>query len=127
MKDVESGWLSFIIFWVALAVEVYVFYLTVIIGMYYTLSQEDASAIVQAAVAISFINEIDNILYEAIASDEVKEVIETCKFEVAHVPKTSSSGFWHFCLSQHQLVLQAPFLIILTCTIVFHLRGKHCE
>ena len=127
VKDVESGWLSFIIFWVALAVEVYVFYLTVIIGMYYTLSQEDASAIVQAAVAISFINEIDNILYEAIASDEVKEVIETCKFEVAHVPKTSSSGFWHFCLSQHQLVLQAPFLIILTCTIVFHLRGKHCE
>ena len=126
VKEVRSSWLSWLVFWTALGVEMYVFYLTVIIGMYYTLSQEDASAIVQAAVAISFINEIDNILYESVASIEVKDVIESCKFEVPHVPKMNSSGFLHLCVSQHQLVLQAPVLIVLTCWIVFSLRSKHC-
>ena len=126
VKEVRSSWLSLTIFWAALGVEIYVYYLTVIIGMYYTLSQEDASAIVQAAVAISFINEIDNILYESVASQEVKDVIETCHFEVPNVPKMQSKGFWHLCISQHSFILLAPILIVATACIVFHLRYKHC-
>ena len=127
VKDVKFSTVSAIVYWVALGIEIYVFYLTVVIGMYYTLSQQDASAIVQAAVAISFINEIDNILYEAVASTEVKEVIETCKFEVSSVPKMASNGFFHFAMSQHQLLLQAPLLIFFTFGIVIHLRMKHCD
>jgi hypothetical protein len=126
VKDVEFSWISRIIYWIALMVECYVFYLTVVIGMYYTLSQQDASAIIQAAVAISFINEIDNCLYTALASEEIKEVIETCKFEVSSLPKFESKGLVHFLASQHQLVLQAPLLIFTTFCIVYHLRSNHC-
>ena len=57
----------------------------------------------------------------------MKEVIETCKFEVSSVPKMASNGFFHFAMSQHQLLLQAPLLIFFTFGIVIHLRMKHCD
>ncbi len=126
VKDVRASWLSLIICWIAIAGEVYVFYLTVLIGMCYTLSQSDASSIVQAAVAISFINQIDNTLYDAIASEEIKRVIETCRFEIPLLRTAESNGVWQFCIAQRDLILQVPLLMVLTATVVFSLRLHHC-
>ena len=129
VKEVETGPLSWVIFWISVAVETYIFYLTVVVGIYYTLSQQDASSIVQAAVAISFVNEIDNLLYEAISTHEVKDVMTSCHYEVPMVQSNSFSGenFFHFAFRQHQLLLQVPILAIITCAIVFTLRYAHCE
>ena len=49
---------AFIVF-----IELCVAVLSLLVGTYYILNQTDASSIVQATVAISFINEIDNYIY----------------------------------------------------------------
>ena len=74
VKEVGLSYLTQWVYWAALLGEVVVFYYTVRVGLYYTLSQQDASSIIQAAVAISFINEIDNMLFDAVASHQLKEV-----------------------------------------------------
>ena len=129
VKEVETGPFSFFIYWASVAIEAYVFYLTVVVGVYYTMSQQDASSIVQAAVAISFINEIDNILYEAICTQELKDVMNSCVYEVPLVPHPQGGGekWWQFFLRQHQMMLQTPVLIILTWCIVSSLRFYHCH
>jgi hypothetical protein len=107
----------------------YIFYLTVVVGVYYTLSQQDASSIIQAAVAISFINEIDNLLYEAISTREIKDVMSSCVYEIPMVSLRSHSqeSFLHFALRQHQLLMQVPVLVVVTCSIVYMLRREHCD
>ena len=129
VKEVETGPLSFVVFWLSVAIESYIFYLTVIVGVYYTLSQQDASSIVQAAVAISFVNEIDNLLYEAISTHEVKDVMTSCYYEVPLVQSNSFSGetFLHFSFRQYRMMLQVPVLVFITCAVVFALRYVHCE
>ena len=92
VKEVETGPFSFFVCWISIAIEAYVFYLTVIVGVYYTMSQQDARNIVQAAVAISFINEIDNILYDAISTQELKDVMDSCVYEVPLLPHPKSAG-----------------------------------
>jgi hypothetical protein len=128
VKEVETGPFSFFIYWISVVIEAYVFYLTVVVGVYYTMSQQDASSIVQAAVAISFINEIDNILYDAISTQELKDVMDSCVYEVPLVPHPKAGGekWWQFFLRQHQLMLQTPILILLTISIVSSLRLYHC-
>ena len=100
-----------------------------VVGIYYTLSQQDASSIIQAAVAISFINEIDNLLYDAISTREVKDVMSSCVYEIPMVSLRSSSqeSFLHFALRQHQLLMQVPVLVVVTCSIVYMLRREHCD
>ena len=129
VKEVETGPFSFFIYWLSVAVEAYVFYLTVIVGVYYTMSQTDASSIVQAAVAISFINEIDNILYDAISPSELKDVMDSCVYEVPIVPVNHEGGekWWQFFIRQYQFLLQTPLLMILTIVLVFSLRNIHCR
>ena len=56
VKEVRTSFPSFIVFWVSVILEFLVLMLTLLIGIHYTLSQSNASEIVQAAVAISFIN-----------------------------------------------------------------------
>ncbi len=129
VKEVESGPVSFFVYWISVAVEAYIFCLTVKTGVYYTLTQQDASSIIQAAVAISFINEIDNLLWIAISTQEMKDVMESCMYEVLLLPSNSfeGEGYFHFILRQHQLLLQVPILAILTTIIVFSLRYRHCS
>lgn len=128
VKGVSTSWLSFCVFWFSLGMEIYIFYLTARIGVTYTLSQEDASAIVQAAVAISFINEIDNLLFSVIVPTEVKDVISSCEYEIKNVPKiTESKGSWlYFFANTATLTCQMPVLMVLTAFVVFNLRYHHC-
>lgn len=129
VKEVETGPFSFFVYWFSVAMETYIFCLTVKTGIYYTLTQQDASSIVQAAVAISFINEIDNLLYVAISSQEMKLVMESCVYEVPLIPINSfaGEGYLHFIFRQHQLLVQVPILAILATAIVFSLRYVHCS
>ena len=75
-------------------------------------------------MAISFINEIDNMLFEAVASSRLKEVVATTYYEVKYLPNLGGSSFY---LSQYQLVLQVPVIIVMAAIIVVHYRWRFCD
>jgi len=104
--------------------EFVVWALTLYVGVHYTLSQADASEIVQSAVAISFINEIDNMVYDAVASEPLKDFLAKAEYQV---PIMKSAGKTSFYSTMARLSLQTPILCFLVYTTVWGLRNTHCD
>jgi len=124
IKEVKTSSVSFWIFWTAVVLEFGVWALTCYVGVFYTLSQVDASEIVQSAVAISFINEIDNMVYASIVSEDLKDFLATVEFRI---PAMKSAGKNSFYTTVARLCLQTPLLCMTVYYVVFHLRNKHCD
>jgi hypothetical protein len=115
---------SWFVFWLAVLGEFCVWLLTLYVGVHYTLSQADASEIVQSAVAISFINEIDNMVYDAVASDQLKEFLAKTEYMVPIMKSSSKTSFYS---TLARLALQTPILCFVVYTLVFTLRNTHCD
>lgn len=124
MKEVKTSFVSFIVYWISVSLEFLVWALTLYVGVHYTLSQSDASEIVQSAVAISFINEIDNMVYDNVATENLKEFLAKAEYMV---PLMKASGTTTFTSTFTRLSLQAPLLSGLTYIIVYTLRNSHCD
>lgn len=124
MKEVKTSWVSWVVYWLSVGLEFLVWLLTLYVGVHYTLSQADASEIVQSAVAISFINEIDNMVYDNVASEQLKEFLAKAEFRV---PIMKASGATTFNSMLTRLSLQTPILCTVTYFIVFTLRNSHCD
>lgn len=124
VKEVRTSFPSFIVFWVSVILEFLVLMLTLWIGIHYTLSQSNASEIVQAAVAISFINEVDNMVFDAVVSEQLKDFLSKIQYEV---PIMSGAGKTSFMSAVYQLTLLMPALLIFTYYTVDYLRSNHCS
>lgn len=85
IKEIRTSFVSWFVYWTAVILEFAVWALTLYVGVHYTLSQADASEIVQSAVAISFINEIDNMVYDAVASEPLKDFLAKAEYQVRRV------------------------------------------
>ncbi len=124
IKEVKTSFVSWFVFWTAIILEFAVWSLTVYVGVHYTLSQEDASEIVQSAVAISFINEIDNMVYDAVATEPVKEFLAKAEYMI---PLMKASGKRNLTSAVLRLSMQAPILCTVVYFVVFTLRNTHCD
>lgn len=124
MKEVKTSAVSWVVYWVSVGLEFAVWCLTLYVGVHYTLSQADASEIVQSAVAISFINEIDNMVYDNVASEQLKEFLAKAEYMVP-IMKASGKTTFHSMLTR--LSLQTPILCTVTYFIVYTLRNIHCD
>ena len=124
VKEVRTSFPSFIVFWVSVILEFLVLMLTLWIGIHYTLSQSNASEIVQAAVAISFINEVDNMVFDAVVSEQLKDFLSKIQYEV---PIMSGAGKTSFKSAVYQMTLLMPALLVFTYYTVNYLRDNHCS
>jgi hypothetical protein len=123
VKECKTSWLSFMVYWVSVILEFAVLMLTLWIGIHYTLSQSNASEIVQAAVAISFINEIDNMIFDAVVSEPLKDFLSKIEYEVPIMAGAGKNSFWS---AVYQMTFLAPVLLIFTWYTVSYLRENHC-
>ena len=105
-------------------IEFSVLVLTALVGTYYTMSQADTSSIVQAAVAISFINEIDNMVYDVVASGPVKDFCSAVRYEIPILKGKENNSFYKSAI---QIGLMTPFLGITAYCIVKYLKDQHCD
>jgi hypothetical protein len=124
VKECKTSWFSFLVFWTSVGIEFSVLSLTLWIGIHYTLSQSNASEIVQAAVAISFINEIDNMVYDAVVSEPLKDFLSKIEYEV---PIMSGAGKTAFFSAIYQMSFLSPVLVAFTYYTVNYLRDNHCH
>ncbi len=124
IKEVKTSFISFFVFWAAVLLEFGVWCLTLYVGVHYTLSQADASEIVQSAVAISFINEIDNMVYDAVGTEQLKEFLAKAEYRI---PLMKASGETSLYTTLTRLSLQTPILCSITYFIVYSLRNLHCD
>jgi hypothetical protein len=124
VKECKTSWPSFVVYWTSVTIEASVLLLTLWIGIHYTLSQSNASEIVQAAVAISFINEIDNMVYDAVVSEPLKDFLSKIQYEV---PIMSGAGTTAFFSALYQMSFLAPVLSVFCYYTVSFLRQSHCE
>jgi hypothetical protein len=124
VKEVRTCAPSFIVYWGSVILEFGVLMLTLWIGIHYTLSQSNASEIVQAAVAISFINEVDNMVFDAVVSEQLKDFLSKIEYEV---PIMSGAGKTSFASAMYQMTLLMPALLIFTYYTVDYLRTNHCS
>jgi hypothetical protein len=124
MKEVKTSWVSWIVYWISVGLEFLVWCLTLYVGVHYTLSQADASEIVQSAVAISFINEIDNMVYDNVASEQLKDFLAKAEYMV---PIMKASGKTTYQSMLTRLSMQTPILCTITYFIVYTLRNAHCD
>lgn len=124
VKEVKTTMVTWFFYWTSVGLEFAVLILTVVVGTYYTLSQGNASDIVQAAVAISFINEIDNMVYDAVASVNLKKFMSTVCFQIPIMRGTEYNSFYS---TMYQLAFQTPLIMGISYIIVEYLREKHCS
>jgi hypothetical protein len=123
VKQCSTSYISWFVFWSSVAIEFSVLLLTLLVGTFYTLSQSDTSSIVQAAVAISFINEIDNMVYDVVASQSVKDFMSAVRYEIPVLKGKENNQFYK---SMGQLALMTPVLGGLAYSVVVYLKDQHC-
>ena len=124
VKRCSTSYISWFVFWTSVMIEFSVLVLTALVGTYYTMSQADTSSIVQAAVAISFINEIDNMVYDVVASQAVKDFCSAVRYEIPILKGKENNQFYK---SGFQIGLMTPFLGVTAYCIVKYLKEQHCD
>ena len=98
--------------------ELAIWLFVLLIGIQYILTTEGAGDIVQAAVAISYINEIDNMAVIILAS--FTKSIEARQFRCR---KLIPDG----CFSILSMVFLLPIIIASSCGIVYGLHNTYCH
>lgn len=123
VKKCSTSWISWFVFWTSVSIEFSVLVLTLLVGTFYTMSQADTSSIVQAAVAISFINEIDNMVYDVVASTAVKDFMGAVRYEIPILKGKENNQFFK---SMTQLAFMTPILSGMAYATVKYLKDEHC-
>lgn len=113
---------------------------TYVVGTLFLLSQEGASNLVQAAVSMVFINEIDNAFFSALNSAYLVEIFNAQLFIIPGLisgdknmafagdtpldKKTMNEWSLNAQAALFFLQLQVPIFIALVCTALFAIRSQ---
>eukprot|EP01038_Epipyxis_sp_PR26KG_P015833 gene15833-21449_t len=124
-KDLTNNYRRFTLpFFIALMIllyEVIVWIFVAIVGIYYLFSQSGVSNIVQALVAISFINELDNIMYWLLFSSSKSGRGNMKAIYAKNKIMDISSE-----LEPLQILTGLPISVVIVCCIVFGIHSTYC-
>ena len=99
--------------------EIAIWVIVLLVGILYILTTEGVGNIVQAAVAISYINDIDNMAVEIIfgdISDLVRNEKFRCQMTIPSYVRTLMTWFFG-----------TPLIICISCGIVYGLHNTYCH
>jgi hypothetical protein len=102
--------------------EVLVLIMSMVVGIAFILTTEGPGNIVQAAVAITFVNELDNVLGELIYSGSITGTTKTDFIVTKSNEEDDDTKFW----GQLSFLLFLPSLVCVCVGIVIGLRNDNC-
>lgn len=110
--------------------EIVAFVSVIVVGTKYLLVQETVSNLVQACVAIVFLNDIDNLAFNALMPEAAKTILMAASYELPYLRGEDDDGGEHAGIKDFfyfaSLLGATPIIVCTSVGIVYGMHNSFC-